>query len=308
MPACMISATEARRAAILLLAAAMAGASARPACAAGRPADLRDSLERAGKALGKAEDALRGKDPGRVSLLLRRADEHLARFQEMSGLETLLAALESGRAAARDGRPAAAGAAVQRARMVVPGLADFAVTRQAEAAGRAALGAAERQDGPGCLKALGDLEVAVLPAVLLARVREAREAIARGRTAMVRRDMQAGLSEAAAARRALDGLTYAGTLSRALFALTVGSELLAERASLAARDQIQKALRDLKLAVELAPEPRRGVLQAAREEVLAVWKRINRPLDGDAAKLLEIAGTLGTLRSEQAPAAPAGTG
>jgi hypothetical protein len=304
MPACTISATEVRRAAIALLALAALFVSARPAGAAGTQADLRDSLDRAGRTINKAEDALRGKDPARVSLLLRRTDEQLARFQETSGLETLQAALASARAAAREGQWAAAVAAVQRARAVGPGLADFAVTRQAEVAGRAALSAAERQDGPRCLEALDDLERAVLPAVLLSRVREAREAIARGRAVMVRRDMQAGIAEVAAARQALDGLTYAGALSRALFALTIASELLAERASLAARDQIQKGLRDLKLAVEQAPEPRRAALQAARDEAFGLWKRINRPLDGDAAKLAEIARTVESIRSQQAPSGP----
>lgn len=303
MPACTNSATESRGgfAAAVILSAALHAAlpaawSASPPASA---ADLRDSLEKAERALEKAEGAVRGKDAGRVSLLLHRADEELASFEASSGLADLIRILEDGRSAARGGNLVAAGEAVQRARALSPLLSDYTVTRQAEEASRAALGAVRGAQAPVFLEALDRFEAAILPRVLVARIGEARKAIAQGRTALVRRDMKAGAAEVAAAKRSIDGLHYAAALSRARFAMSIGSELLASRASLAARDQIQKALRDLELAIELAPGERRAALEEARRAALEIWRRVNRPLEGDPQKLEEVSRTIEELRKQQ---------
>src|SRR5438552_3670364 len=84
-------------------------------------------------------------------------------------------------------------------------------------------GAAEAGDATACAAALDRFAASILAPVLSARLREARQAIGRARTAMVRNDMAMGRTEVGAARRALDGLRYAGALSRALFALQIGS-------------------------------------------------------------------------------------
>ncbi|HEU4402323.1 MAG TPA: hypothetical protein VFT43_09475, partial [Candidatus Polarisedimenticolia bacterium] len=285
----MISATERRagrlsRAAARLLALSLAGEITVAAAAAASPeapstppaplasaAELRGWIEKAENALDKAAGAARGNDPGRVSLILKKADDELARFEASSRLEELARAFAAGRAGSGGGDFAAAVAGIQRAREILPALADYTVTRQTEEAGRAALHAAQTGDGPGCLSAFDRLEAAVLAPVLLARAREARAAIARGRTAMVRRDLKGGAAEVQAARRAIDGLSYAGALSRSLFALRVGSELLAQRALVAARDQVQKGLRDLRHAADLAPEAQRDPLEQAYARGSEIW-------------------------------------
>jgi len=303
MPACVNSATETRIgfAAVAILSVALqatapAGWSASPPATA---AELRDVLEKAERSLDRAEGAVKGKDAGRVSLLLRRADEELALFEDSSGLADLVRTLEQSRASVRAGNLGAAGEAVQRARALTPLLADYTVTRQAEEASRAALGAAGREEAAVFLEALDRFEGAILPAVLLTRIGEARKAVARGRSAMVRRDMKAGAAEVTAAKSSIDRLHYAAALSRARFAMSIGSELLADRALLAARDQIQKALRDLELAIELAPEERRAALQESRGAALEIWRRVNRPLQGDPEKLEEISRKIEELRKQQ---------
>ncbi|HEV8700743.1 MAG TPA: hypothetical protein VGV60_05680 [Candidatus Polarisedimenticolia bacterium] len=313
------------------------GASARLAT----PAELRAVLQKAVKALTRAEDALRGKDPGEVGLLLLRADEHLERFQSASGLEALAKALKEARAAvgvgdargggAGIGVPGAAGAgaagaraagaaetgtpgppadgsdlaaaaeAVRRARDLMTPLAEYTVLRQGVEAGHAALRAAGAMDRAEFLAALDRLEKATLVPVLMARLREARDGISRGRLAMVRRDMDAGRTQVAAARRACDGLEYAGAMSRASFALSVGAELLASNSVIAARDQIQKALRELRHASEFASETQRAVLEQARAEGADIWKRSSRPRasTAEAAKLADIARRVEAVRLEQ---------
>jgi hypothetical protein len=261
------------------------------------PPDLRDLIEKAETVLGRAEDATRGKDPGRVSLMLKRADDLIGEFQAASRLEDLHGALDAARRGARGNDLAGAAAALRRARSLLPALADYVVTRQAEESGRTAIAAAEGGDAPGCLRAIDRLESSVLGTVLLARLGEARQAIGRARAAMVRRDMATGRAEVEAARRAIDGLHYCGALSRALFALRIGSELLRDGASVAARDQVQRASRDLRLAAGLAPEPGRQAIEETRAGVLEVWRRINRPLAGDSERLEEAARQVETIRT-----------
>ena len=282
----------------LVLAWPGGGAAASPHAA--DAAALRGLLNDAEKSLDKAADALQGHDPGRVSLILQRADQEVQRLQEASGLEELHKALESGRGAARAGDLAGAMASIRTARDRVRPLSDFVVVRQSEESSRAALSAAQAGDATACAAALDRFAASILAPVLSARLREARQAIGRARTAMVRNDMAMGRTEVGAARRALDGLRYAGALSRALFALQIGSEMLREGATLAARSQVQQAVRDLRIAVDTAPEPKRGALQEAHGEVAEMWKRMNRPRDADAARLLDLSRTIETIRMEQA--------
>ena len=263
------------------------------------PAELRTVLQRAMKALARAEDATRGKDPGEVGLQLLRADEYLERFQSASGLEALAGALQAAHAAADGSDLTAAGAAVRRARDLMTPVAEYTVLRQGVEAGHAALRAAGAMDRPEFLAALDRLEKATLVPVLLARLREARDGINRGRLSMVKRDMETGRAQVAAARRACEGLDYAGALSRASFALSVGSELLASNSVIAARDQVQKALRELRHASEVAPDAQRAALEQARVEAADVWKRSARASTVEAAKLAEISRRVEAVRLEQ---------
>ena len=320
----MSSDTDPRRfpAAAAIVALVAASVAAGPAALAGTlavdlatPTQLRSILEKAGKALAKAEDALRGSDAGEVSLFLLRSDEYLEHFQAASGLEALVKALQEARAAAGVGDATAAGgadaaaadgpdlaeaaAAVRRARDLMTPVAEYTVLRQGAEAGQAALRAAGARDRPGFLAALDRREAATLAPVLLARLREARDGISRGRLAMVRRDMKEGRAQVAAARRACDGLEYAGALSRASFALSVGAELLASDSVIAARDQIQKALRDLRRAAASAPAGQQATLEQARAEAALVWKRSGRSGAAEAGKLADIARKVETVRLQQ---------
>jgi hypothetical protein len=281
---------------------ALAGAAAVPAPPSPPRADaaaLREALDRGEKMIDKAREALKGKDPGRVSALLLRADEQIALFQASSGLEDLVKDLEAARAAAGAGDGDAAEAALKRAREILFGLSDYVVARQAEESGRGALIAAQRGDAAGCLEALARFEDAILAPILLARVREARQAIARTRTDMVRRDMATGAKDAETARRSLDRLRYGGALSRALFGLRTGSELLQGGAGITARDQVQKALVALRTASTYAPDARRADLEKARAEAAEVWKHMTRTRDGDADRLAAVARTVEEIRRQQ---------
>ena len=274
-------------------------AADRPGPARATPAELRSSLEKADKALGQAEKSVRGTDPGKVSLLLARADEELTRFQERSALLGLQRAFEDARRAARSSDMTAAGAAVHRARDLMGAVSDFTVLRQAAEASRAAQRAADSMDGPELLEALDRFESAVLAPVLLARLREAREAISRGRLAMVRRDMKEGRTQIAAARRAVSGLEYAGALSRASFSLTIGAELLASDSVIAGRDQVQRAARDLRRAVEAAPDDTRAALEESRVQAAEIWKRSGHASQAAAAQLADLAKKVEAIRRQQ---------
>jgi hypothetical protein len=275
--------------------------------AAATPAELRDLFARADKAVRRAEEAAPGRDPGRVSLLLQRADEEIARFQEASGLVRFEAARRAALEAATGGNFAAAAREVERARGLWPPLSDFVVTRLAEESGRAALQGARDQDLKAVKRALERLDRAVLAGVLLDRLDASRRAIARARAALVRRDLKGGAPEIAAARAGLSGLAYAGALGRAALTLTIGSELLREGALIAARDQARQAARDLRLACDLAPPSERAALETLRDEATALWRRMNRPQAEDADRLAGVAAAVAAARERLgAGTAPAG--
>jgi hypothetical protein len=284
---------------LLLAAAPGAAAAGRSGPRAADPADLDRHLDKAEKVLGRAEGAVRGRDPGRVALLLKRVDDEVALFEERSRLKDLKEAIDTARDAARGGNSAAVAVAVNRARAYLPGLADYAVLREAESAARLARAALEQGDTPQALAAVDRLEGAVLPAVLLRRLAESREAVARARAAMVRRDMQGGAREIAAARRALDGLRYAGALSRAVFGLSVGADLMQQGALVAARDQVQRALRDLREARNRAPGPLPAGLGETEATITAVWRRSTRPEKEDPGRLQEASRAIEAIRSAQ---------
>lgn len=266
---------------------------------AATPAGLRSILEKADNALGQAERAVQGKDPGKVSLLLQRADELLASFQESSGLERLVKALDDGRAAARGSDMVAAGEAVRRASGLMSAVTDYVVLRQAAETSRSALRAADAQDGPAFLQALDRFDSSILAPVLLARLREAREAIARARQAMVRNNMQDGRARIAEARRAMNGLAYAGAVSRASYSLAIGAELLESDSVIAARDQLQKALRDLKTAAAVGPDESRPALEEMRAQTAEIWKRSGRANQTDAGHLVDLARRVDAIRLQQ---------
>jgi hypothetical protein len=281
--------------------AAAAGAAPplAPATTIARPADLQKHLEKAMKMLAKAESAVEGRDPGRVTLLLTRLAEELADFERASGLGELIQNIDRARSEARGTDPRAAVAPILRARALYPALSDYVVLVDAEESSRTALSGAEGGRGPECLEALDRFEASVLAPVLLQRVHESRDAVARSRAAMVRADMAGGRQEVAAVRRALDGLRYAGDLGRALFGLRAGSDLLGQGALVAAKDLIQKSLRDLREAAAIGPEPQRPQVARARDAVEEVWRRATRPRKTDAGSLSESAKAVAEIRRHQ---------
>ena len=299
-----------RRAALLALTVALAVGAPRAATPRAEPrrpiarnvvgpADLDRHLEKAEKALGRAEGAVRGHDPGRVSLLLKRVDDEAAQFETLSRIQDFAAAVAAARDAARGGNFAAVAEAMNRARALLPGLADYVVLREAEMAVRAALAAAEKGDASEALPAIDRFERAILPAVLLRRLGEAHEAVARARAAMVRRDMPGGAREIAAIRSAFNGLRFAGALSRAVFGLGIGSELMEQGALIAARDQVQHALRDLRTAQELSSGHVPDGLDQAVASTAEVWRRSTRPEKDDPGRLLEARRTVEAIRAGQ---------
>jgi hypothetical protein len=262
-------------------------------------AALRDLFEKADKLLRKADDAARGKDAGRVSQLLRRADEEIARFEAASGIAPILSAVAASREEAGRGDLPAAEISLRRARPWIASLSDYTVPRSAEVAFRSAQDSGADGNAHDFLAALDRFEAATLVPVLQERIREARAAVAKGRALLVRNDMKGASKEIAASRTAFDGLTYAGALSRSRYGLLVASELLRDKALLAARDQAQKGLRDLKLALPLAPEPALQSLVKAQEDATAVWKRINRPAEGDSEILSAASDAVEAVRQQQ---------
>jgi hypothetical protein len=297
----MSLATESRAIAAALAIAALAAGLAPPAAAPPRPSpsDLRDLLNRAEKSLRKAEGALSGRDPGRVSALLRAVDEQVARFETESRIRDLVAALAAGRAESDADDLQAASRDLARVRDLLPALSDYTLTREVEVAARTAAAATGARDAAAFRAAFLNLESAILAPVLAARLEEARRAVALGRAAMVRRDMAGGKAAALAARTALNGLRYAAALSQALFALRVSTDLIENGATMAARDQVRKGLKGLRLAAEIAPEKEREELHQAYERGLAVWRRMNKPAAKDAATIVEIAGAIQTIRERQ---------
>jgi hypothetical protein len=263
------------------------------------PADLRSILDKTDKMVGQAEHAVGGKDPGKVSLILARVDELLASFLDQSGLEALVKSFDDGRAAARGNDLQASSGAVHRASGLMAPLTDFVVLRQAAETSRAALRAADARDAPAFLAAFDRFDASIMAPVLLARVREARAAVARARQAMVRNNMPDGRARIAEVRRGLNGLIHAGALSRATYALAMGSELLQGRSVISARDQLQKGMRDLKLAAETGPDDSRPALEDARARTVEIWKRSGHALPEDAGRLAELARGVDLLRLQQ---------
>ncbi len=268
---------------------------------AASPADLRERFDKAGKSLRRASDAIDDHDPGRVSLLLRRADEEIGAFETDSGLESLIAAIAATRSAVARDDWAGAGTALRAGRAGMVSLSDYSVPRSAEVAFRAAQTALALPDRDGTLAALTRLEAATLAPALQARLRAAREAVARGRTMMVRNDMKGGRIEVDAARGALNAVSYAGALSGARYGLMVAAELLRDRALLAARDQAQKGLRDLRTAIELAPEAAKAALTEVQTEATDIWRRINHAGAGDADRLAADSESIETMRQQLLP-------
>ena len=261
-------------------------------------AQLRDRMEKIFKGLKKAQDATDGTDAGRVSLLLQRADELIVEFHAGSGLDASIAGFAGARAAAAQGEFGAARADLRRARENLRSLSDYCVARPLEIAFRSAEESLENADAQGFADALDRMESTVLPGYLQARIADAHAAIARGRQAMVRRDMKAGRKEVDAARIALGRLDYASALSQARYALIVGAELVQENAFLVARDHLQDGLREIARALRRAPEAHVDPLHAAQAEVTEVWRRVSKPQPGDSGIVEKAAETIETLRRQ----------
>ena len=271
-----------------------------PAAAApATPAELRSTLDKIDKTLSQAERAVGKKDPGKVSYILIHADELLGSFVAGSGLESMVRAIDAGHAAALASDMTAAAAAARRASGLMSPVTDFVVLRQAAESSRQAVTAAEAHDTAGYTAALDRFDASVLAPVLLARLGETRAAVARARQAMVRNNMPDGKARIAEARRAFNGLIHAGALSRACYALSIGAEILQGGSILTARDQLEKAMRDLKLAAETGPDDSRTVLEQVRAETSEIWKRSGRAAPGDAGRLAAIAHDVDTLRLQQ---------
>ncbi len=257
---------------------------------------LRDRFEKIQKGLDKAQDATDGTDAGRVSLLLQRADELILEFEAGSGLDVVIAALAASRTAATQGDFGAARADLRRGRESLRSLSDYSVARPLEIAYRSADQALEDQSPQEFAAAVDRLEATVLPRYLHDRLADARAAIARGRQAMVRRDMKTGRKEIDAARIAMGRLDYASALSQARYACIVGAELAQENAYLVAREQMQDGLRQMARALRRAPEADVEPLNEAQAAVAEVWRRLSKPQPGDPEKVAKAAGSIETLR------------
>ena len=299
-PGRMTSATEAPRPAPARGRRGLCALIALVLIAAATPGDLRSILDKTDRMIEQAERAVGGKDPGKVSLFLIRIDELLASFLADSETEALGKAFDGARAAARASDLPAAAAAVRRASALMTPLTDFVVLRQAAESSRAAIRAAETGDSGAFVNDLDRFDASILAPVLLARVREARAAVARARQAMVRNNMPDGRARIAEIRRAFGGLVYAGALARASYSLTIGSELLSSGSIITARDQMQKAIRDLKLALGSAPDDNRTVLEDALARTIEIWKRSGHAAAGDGDRLAELARTIDGVRLKQA--------
>ncbi|HZN02816.1 MAG TPA: hypothetical protein VFD06_04445 [Candidatus Polarisedimenticolia bacterium] len=312
---CATSATDATRsrgamaaavaATLLLLATGRAGTSGAFAAEApaavdpDTPGDLRDRFEKIEKLLRKAVDALEDKDQARVSFLLQRADEQMARFEAGSNVARYLASLDAARQAADQGTLPAAETALRAARTALPPLGDYTVARSMEIAFRAALQGAADGSVEEFRKGLLEMDEATLAGPIAARCREVREAMGRTRKAMGRNDAVAGRKELDAAVAALARIDYGGLLSRARSGLQLASELLRGRATLAARDQTQRGLKELAEAIPIAPEADREPLTRAQEEARTVWRRLNRAEKDDPDRLAAASEQIETLRRAQ---------
>ena len=296
----MTSATDAPRRAAECGRRALCALTAFALIAAATPGDLRSTLDKTDRAIEQAERAVGGKDPGKVSLFLIRIDELLASFLSDSEIEALVKTFDEAHAASQASDLPAAASAVRRASALMAPLTDFVVLRQAAESSRAAIRAAEARDSASFAAPLDRFDASILAPVLLARVREARAAVGRARQAMVRNNMPDGRARIAEIRRAFGGLLYAGALARASYSLTIGSELLSSGSIITARDQMQRAIRDLKLALGAAPDDTRTALEGALAQTIEIWKRSGHAATGDGDRLAELAGTIDGVRMKQA--------
>jgi len=267
--------------------------------AAGRrmtAADLGNQFDKCLKTLRKAEDAVDGRDAGRVSLLLRRADELIVEFDAGAGIDEFVGAVVASRAAAAAGEFEAAGAALRHGREILRTLSDYTVARPTEVAYRSALAALDARNPHDFAAAIGRLEATVQAPYLADRLRDARAAIARGRAAMVRNDMKAGRREVVAARVALGRMDYAASLGQARHGLLVAAELLRDGSFLTAREQARQGIRAVRNALGRAPEPDVETLNTAEATANDVWRRLSRPDPGDPGRLEAAAEQIETLR------------
>lgn len=284
-------------AALILLACAPAAAAGSKDTA--RPAELRKVLQKVEKRIEKAGEAMEDGNSSRGSTLLRLADEDLSLFLDGSGLERLLETMARARQAA--GEPDLQGAhqALLAIRAGMNTLADYIVRRDAEVAYQAARRAAEVADRDAYVEALHQLDSAILAPLLMARITTARDAIAGGRAAMVRRNMEMGRGEVETARAALDGLRLAAALSQAVFGLQIASEFIADGHAMAAREQLRDGGRALRQALEVAPDDLLADLRRVEEEVMVILDRLSKPQPEDPGTLEEALKRVQALRTGQ---------
>lgn len=284
-------------AALLILAGALpaAAGSKRPA----KPAELRKTLDKVERRIEKIEDALEDGKSSRVSTQLRLADEDLVQFLEDSGLESMLEMMARARQAVGDPKMKGAHEALRAIRAGMNPLSDYIVRRDAEVAYQAARRAVETGDVETYVKALHQLDSAVLAPLLMAHIKAAREAIAGGRAAMVGRNMEAGRNETEAARAAIEGLRLSAALSQAVFGLQIASEFIADGYGMAARDQLRGGGRALRQALEVAPKEYQEDLGRADEDVRGVLDRLDEPLPEDPDTLDSALETIKAVRTGQ---------
>jgi hypothetical protein len=259
-------------------------------------ADLHSQFDKCLKTLRKAEDAVDGRDAGRVSTLLRRADELIVEFDAGAGIDEFVGALAASRAAAIAGDFEAARAALRHGREILRGLADYTVARPTEVAYRSALAALDDRNPHDFAAAIDRLDATVQAPYLADRLRDARAAIARGRAAMVRNDMKTGRKEVVAARLALGRMEYAASLGQARHGLLVAAELLRDGSFLTAREQARQGIHAIRDALGRAPEPDVETLNAAEATVSEVWRRLSKPEPGDPGRFEAAADQIETLR------------
>jgi hypothetical protein len=267
--------------------------------AAMTPSALRSTLDKTDRTIAQAEKAVTGKDPGKVSLYLARVDELLVSFQDDTRLADLAKSFDQARASARASEWPGAASAVRRGSALMTPLSDYVVLRQAAESSRAALQAADAHDLTAFLDSVDRFDASILAPVMLARVREAREAIGKARQAMVHNNMPDGQKRIGEVRRAMNGLFHAGALSRAVFALSIGAEMLETGSAISAKDQLQRALRDLKLAADTGPQEVRPTLEETRTTTADIWKRVSRATPDDAKRTAELARTVDAIRLKQ---------
>lgn len=304
---CATSGTERPRAAVLATLLLAATATLHPAPAAEAPdkvepyspGELEKRFEKVEKLLRKSGDALEDKDLARVSFLLQRADEEMARFEAGSNVTRYLSALDEARQAADQGTLPAAETAIRAARTSLPPLGDYTVARSMEVGYRAALQGIEDGSVETFRAGLQQMDEATLAAPIAARCKEVREAMGRTRKAMGRNDAAGGRKELDAAVAALARIDYGGILSRARSGFQLASELLRDGATLAARDQAQRGLKELAEALPIAPEADKESLTGAQEEARTVWRRLSRPQKDDPDRLAAAGERIETLRRAQ---------